>query len=52
MKIEKTAYGAGTREYENFPNVLRLILGEIEPQGRGDAELEKSKDQKQKTNDR
>ena len=30
MKIEKTAYGAGTREYENFPNVLRLILGETE----------------------
>jgi pyridinium-3,5-bisthiocarboxylic acid mononucleotide nickel chelatase len=28
MKIEKTAYGAGTRDYENFPNVLRLILGE------------------------
>ena len=30
MKIEKTAYGAGTRDYENFPNVLRLILGEEE----------------------
>jgi pyridinium-3,5-bisthiocarboxylic acid mononucleotide nickel chelatase len=28
MQIEQTAYGAGTREYENFPNVLRLILGE------------------------
>jgi uncharacterized protein (TIGR00299 family) protein len=28
MKIERTGYGAGTREYPNFPNVLRLILGE------------------------
>jgi len=28
--IEKTAYGAGTRDYENFPNVLRLFLGETE----------------------
>ena len=30
MKIEKTAYGAGTREYEDFPNVLRLMFGEVE----------------------
>ena len=30
MKIERTAYGAGTRDYENFPNVLRLMLGTIE----------------------
>ena len=29
MKVEKTAYGAGTREYKDFPNVLRLILGEV-----------------------
>ena len=27
MRIEKTAYGAGTREYKNFPNVLRLMIG-------------------------
>ena len=27
MRIEKTAYGAGTREYKDFPNVLRLIIG-------------------------
>jgi hypothetical protein len=26
--IEKTGYGAGSREYKDFPNVLRLILGE------------------------
>jgi pyridinium-3,5-bisthiocarboxylic acid mononucleotide nickel chelatase len=30
MKIEATGYGAGAREYENFPNVLRLMLGEEE----------------------
>lgn len=29
MRIEKTAYGAGTRDYKDFPNVLRLILGEV-----------------------
>lgn len=29
MIIEKTAYGAGTRDYEDFPNVLRLMVGEI-----------------------
>jgi uncharacterized protein (TIGR00299 family) protein len=28
MKIERTGYGAGTREYQNFPNVLRLHLGD------------------------
>lgn len=27
MTIEATGYGAGTRQYEKFPNVLRLILG-------------------------
>ncbi len=32
MKIEKTAYGAGTREYKDFPNALRLIMGETENQ--------------------
>ncbi len=30
MKIERTAYGAGTRDYENFPNVIRLMLGTVE----------------------
>ena len=33
MKIEGTGYGAGTREYENFPNVLRLMIGEDETAG-------------------
>jgi hypothetical protein len=30
MRIERTGYGAGSREYENFPNALRLILGDDE----------------------
>ena len=30
MKIQRAAYGAGTREYKGFPNALRLILGEVE----------------------
>jgi hypothetical protein len=30
MKIERTGYGAGTRTYPKFPNVLRAIVGEIE----------------------
>ncbi|HEX8284314.1 MAG TPA: nickel pincer cofactor biosynthesis protein LarC [Pyrinomonadaceae bacterium] len=30
MRVEATGYGAGTREYENFPNVLRVIVGETE----------------------
>jgi pyridinium-3,5-bisthiocarboxylic acid mononucleotide nickel chelatase len=29
MIVQKTAYGAGTRDYKDFPNALRLILGEI-----------------------
>ena len=28
LKVERTAYGAGTRTYERFPNVLRIIVGE------------------------
>ncbi len=28
MRVERTAYGAGTRDYKDFPNALRLILGE------------------------
>ena len=28
MKTEKAAYGAGTRNFKNFPNVLRLTVGE------------------------
>ncbi|REJ78609.1 MAG: nickel pincer cofactor biosynthesis protein LarC [Acidobacteria bacterium] len=28
MKIESTGYGAGTRQYDKFPNVLRILIGE------------------------
>lgn len=28
METAAVAYGAGTREYENFPNVLRVFVGE------------------------
>ncbi|HVG35522.1 MAG TPA: nickel pincer cofactor biosynthesis protein LarC [Pyrinomonadaceae bacterium] len=34
MTVTNTGYGAGTREYENFPNVLRLMIGETEAVGR------------------
>jgi uncharacterized protein (TIGR00299 family) protein len=38
FRIENIAYGAGTREYESFPNVLRLFLGET--QNESDNEIE------------
>jgi uncharacterized protein (TIGR00299 family) protein len=28
MKLAQAGYGAGTREYEKFPNALRLLIGE------------------------
>jgi uncharacterized protein (TIGR00299 family) protein len=39
MRIERTGYGAGGREYENFPNVLRLIVGESVEEASGDERL-------------
>ena len=30
IRTDSTGYGAGTREYENFPNVLRVFVGETE----------------------
>ncbi len=30
MKIERIGYGAGTRTYPKFPNVLRAVIGELE----------------------
>jgi pyridinium-3,5-bisthiocarboxylic acid mononucleotide nickel chelatase len=30
MKLEQTGYGAGTRHYEKFPNVLRILVGDDE----------------------
>ena len=32
MKAEKIAYGAGTRNFKNFPNVVRLTIGETTQQ--------------------
>ena len=31
MTVEQTGYGAGTREYDSFPNALRLMVGETRP---------------------
>lgn len=33
MSIGATGYGAGTREYKDFPNVLRVLVGESERAG-------------------
>lgn len=30
MRVEKVGYGAGTRKYPHFPNVLRAVIGELE----------------------
>jgi uncharacterized protein (TIGR00299 family) protein len=28
LKLEASGYGAGTRQYENFPNALRVLIGD------------------------
>ena len=30
MRLEQTGYGAGTRQYEKFPNALRVLIGEVQ----------------------
>src|SRR5881227_3321907 len=35
MRLLSTGYGAGAREYEKFPNVLRVLVGESEAEGEG-----------------
>lgn len=39
MKTDITGYGAGTRQYKDFPNVLRVMLGETEAEGATDERL-------------
>jgi pyridinium-3,5-bisthiocarboxylic acid mononucleotide nickel chelatase len=34
MKIEKSGYGAGTRDFPEHPNLLRITIGEAEPTDR------------------
>lgn len=29
MTLERTGYGAGTRQYEKFPNALRVLIGDM-----------------------
>ena len=39
MKTEVTGYGAGTRQYKDFPNVLRVMLGETQADDAADEKL-------------
>jgi uncharacterized protein (TIGR00299 family) protein len=39
MRIERIGYGAGDRELEAQPNILRLLVGEAVEQGAGDEQL-------------
>lgn len=39
MKMEATGYGAGTREYPDFPNVLRVLIGETDSEAAHDERL-------------
>ena len=39
MTTDATGYGAGTREYPDFPNVLRVMLGETEARSTTDERL-------------
>lgn len=39
MKLEQTGYGAGTRQYEKFPNVLRVLIGDDEASVSADERL-------------
>ena len=39
LVIEQTGYGAGSREYKDFPNVLRVLIGETGPENPQDERL-------------
>ncbi|MHC4708019.1 MAG: nickel pincer cofactor biosynthesis protein LarC [Planctomycetota bacterium] len=38
MKIETVGYGAGSMQFDDFPNVLRLILGQTTPEASANAD--------------
>lgn len=38
MRVAATGYGAGTREYKDFPNVLRVLIGETDEGAATDGE--------------
>jgi uncharacterized protein (DUF111 family) len=38
MKIQTIGYGAGSMQFDHFPNVLRLILGQAVPETSADAD--------------
>jgi uncharacterized protein (DUF111 family) len=38
MKIETLGYGAGSSQFDDFPNVLRLILGQTTPENSANAD--------------
>jgi len=40
MKIEKAGYGAGTRDFPEHPNLLRMTIGEAEPTHRANTSNE------------
>jgi hypothetical protein len=39
MQIERNGYGAGSRQYERFPNVLRVLIGDDQSGGTLDERL-------------
>ena len=39
MELQRTGYGAGKRQYEKFPNVLRVLIGESEVQSANEERL-------------
>jgi uncharacterized protein (TIGR00299 family) protein len=45
MRLLSTGYGAGSREYENFPNVLRVLVGDSESDGEGAGESVAGRDE-------
>ena len=40
MEVSQVGYGAGTRDYESFPNVLRVLVGTAEPKSVSDERLQ------------